>query len=250
MKRVVLGASLLFLTCLTADVCTACSTILLKRDSVLLVGHNLDELTDFDGLVCVNKRDVFKIGCSWEELRSSKDTFVPTLRWISLHGSVTFSGIGRDLPDAGINEAGLVIEEMSLAGGAYPLHDIRPRLFQMQWIQYHLDSFRTVEEVVRSASLVVPNGWPWHFFVADRTGNCATIEYIDGELVVHAGESMPITALCNGSYEAELKTLRQYRGFGGRRSISRESRKVPRFVRAAQRLRDYEPQSSPSPWPQ
>ena len=246
MKWIVLAVSILFFACLTAEECTACSTVLLKRDPVLLLGHNLDELTDFDGFVCINKRDVFKTGCTWEELRSSKDTFAPTLSWISVYGSVTFSSIGRDLPDAGINEAGLAIEEMSLATGAYPLYDIRPRIFQMQWIQYHLDSFRTVEEVIRSASLVVPHGWPWHFFVVDKVGNCATIEYLDGKLVVHTGKSMPITALCNGSYESELKGLSQYRGFGGRRRISPESRRVPRFVRAAQMLRDYEPQSSSS----
>jgi len=247
MNRITLVVSILLFACLAVDECTACSTILLKRDSVLLLGHNLDELTDFDGFVCVNKRDVFKIGCTWEELRSSKETFAPTLSWISLYGSVTFSSLGRDLPDAGINEAGLAIEEMSLAGGAYPLYDIRPKLFQMQWIQYHLDSFRTVNEVIRSASLVVPNGWPWHFFVADKNGNAATVEYIDGKLVVHTGQSMPITALCNSSYESELKELKRYRGFGGRRNISLKSRKVPRFVRAAKMLSDFEPGACSSP---
>ena len=38
----------------------ACSTIMLKREGILLVGHNLDETTDFEGFVCVNKRDYYK----------------------------------------------------------------------------------------------------------------------------------------------------------------------------------------------
>ena len=220
--------------------CSACSTILLKRDSLLLLGHNLDESTDFDGFLCVNKRNVYKTGCTWNELIASKEGFSPSFCWISKYGSVTFSSIGRDLPDAGINEAGLAIEEMSLGGQAYPSRDFRPRLFQMQWTQYHLDSFSTVEQVIRSASHVVPNGWSWHYFVADGSGNCAVIEYIDGKLAVHTGKQLPVTVLCNSTYESELKRLRRYEGFGGRKRFSVTDKRISRFVRAAQMLREYD----------
>jgi len=94
--------------------CLACSTFLLDRGPVLLLGHNLEEGTDFPGFLCVNKRDVFKVGCRWDELRSPAQELTPALSWISSHGSVTFSSLGRALPDAGLNEAGLAIEEMSL----------------------------------------------------------------------------------------------------------------------------------------
>jgi len=177
MKCVAVWFSILASVGLAAGGGVDCSTVLLARGPALLLGHNLDEQTDFPGFVCVNKRDVFKVGCRWDELRSLAKEFSPALSWISSYGSVTFSGLGRDLPDAGINEAGLAIEEMSLAEGAYPLMDLRPALFQMQWIQYHLDNCRTVEEVIRSASLLVPNGWPWHFLVCDRNGSRAAIEY-------------------------------------------------------------------------
>lgn len=39
-----------------------CSTVLLKRESLLLVGHNLDEATAFEGFICVNKRGYYKVG--------------------------------------------------------------------------------------------------------------------------------------------------------------------------------------------
>jgi choloylglycine hydrolase len=229
-KRVAVWVSMLVSAGLAGGECAACSTIVLARGPVLLLGHNLDEQTDVPGFVCVNKRDTFKIGCRWDELRSPAQELSSALSWISSYGSVTFSSLGRDLPDAGLNEAGLAIEEMSLAEGAYPLTDLRPALFQMQWIQYHLDNCRTVEEVIRSASRVVPHGWPWHFLVSDQNGNRATIEYIQGKLVLHTGPTMPVAVLCNDPYRSELDELKRYQGFGGRRRLSLANPKTPRFV--------------------
>jgi len=195
----------------------ACSTVLLRREELLLLGHNLDESVDFAGFVCVNKRDVYKVGSTWQDLRTYTKHLPHSLSWISKYGSITWSSQGRDLPDAGINEAGLAIEEMSLAGHHYPLNVIRPRLFQMQWIQYHLDRFSTVEEVIQSAS------------------------YIHNKIVVHTGPNMPVAALCNAHYSEELNRLKQYKGFGGRKKIDlKNKKKHPRFVRAAHMLRDYD----------
>jgi choloylglycine hydrolase len=219
---------------------------MLKRDGILLTGHNLDESTDFEGFVCVNKRDYYKVGSTWGDLKSYPKYLPYSLNWISKYGSITWSNQGRDLPDAGVNEAGLVIEEMSLANLPYPPVEIRPRLFQMQWIQYHLDTCSTVEQVINSASLIFPDGWPWHFFVADKSGNCATLEYIDNRLVVHTGETLPVTALCNSTYEEELTKLNRYKGFGGRKKIHLEDKNIPRFVRAAHMLNAYDPQDCSS----
>ncbi len=224
----------------------ACSTVLLREDNVLLVGHNLDETTDFKGFICINKRDNYKVGSTWKALRTYSNHLPYSFNWISQYGSITWSSIGRDLPDAGVNEAGLVIEEMSLAQHPYPPPFIQPRLFQMQWIQYHLDSFSTVEQVIESASVIIPDGWPWHFFIADKTGHCATIEYVNNKLVVHTGDALPVTALCNSTYENELERLKNYQGFGGDKAIYLDNRKTPRFVRAAHMLNAYDPHTHPS----
>jgi len=225
---------------------SACSTIMLRREGVLLTGHNLDEVTDFEGFICVNKRNYYKVGSTWGALKTYSKYLPHSFNWISKYGSITWSGQGRDLPDAGINEAGLVIEEMSLANHPYPPVGIRPRLFQMQWIQYHLDTYSTVEQVIRSASLIFPDGWPWHFLVADKSGNCATLEYIENKLVVHTGEKLPVTALCNSTYQEELRELNRYEGFGGRKAIGLKDKTIPRFVRAAHMLNTYNPEVHPS----
>ncbi|MHC4283440.1 MAG: ankyrin repeat domain-containing protein [Planctomycetota bacterium] len=224
----------------------ACSTVMLKREGILLTGHNLDESTDFEGFVCVNKRDYYKVGSTWSALKTYSKYLPYSFNWISRYGSITWSSQGRDLPDAGVNEAGLVIEEMSLANHPYPPVGIRPRLFQMQWIQYHLDTCSTVEQVIRSASLIFPDGWPWHFFVADKSGNCATLEYVENKLVIHTGETLPVTALCNSTYEEELTKLNFYEGFGGRKAIELNDKTIPRFVRAAHMLNSYNPETQPS----
>ena len=225
---------------------SACSTIMLRREGILLTGHNLDESTDFEGFICVNKRDYYKVGSTWGALKSYSKYLPYSFNWISKYGSITWSGQGRDLPDAGVNEAGLVIEEMSLANHPYPPVGIRPRLFQMQWIQYHLDTYSTVEQVIRSASLILPDGWPWHFFVADRSGSCATLEYIENRLVVHTGQTLPVTALCNSTYQEELTKLNRYKGFGGKKAIGLNDNTIPRFVRAAHMLNAYDPQAHSS----
>jgi choloylglycine hydrolase len=224
----------------------ACSTVMLKRDGILLTGHNLDESTDFEGFVCVNKRNYYKVGSTHGALKSYSKYLPYSFNWISKYGSITWSSQGRDLPDGGINEAGLVIEEMSLANHPYRPIGILPRLFQMQWIQYHLDTFSTVDQVIKSASIIIPDGWAWHFFVADKSGNCATLEYIDNQLVVHAGQSLPVTALCNSTYEEELTRLNHYKGFGGGKAIDLEDKSISRFVRAAYMLNAYKSQSHSS----
>lgn len=236
-----LFAVLLLLAIVSQRSC-ACSTVLLRQEGILLLGHNLDESTDFEGFVCVNKRDVYKVGCTWDALKTFLKDLPCSLNWISKYGSVTWSSQGRDLPDAGVNEAGLTIEEMSLAQHHYPFGGIRPRLFQMQWIQYHLDSFNTVEQVIKSASLVIPDGWSWHFFVADKGGNCAALEYIDNKLVVRTGQDVPVTALCNSTYEEEFNLLKDYEGFGGKKAIDLANTNIPRFVRAAHMLKRYDPE--------
>jgi choloylglycine hydrolase len=214
----------------------------------VLLGHNLDESVDFAGFISVNKRETYKGGTTWQDFKDCNKPLQPTLGWVSRYGSITWSSQGRDLPDGGINEAGLGIEEMSLSGYPYPIGGIRPRLFQMQWIQYHLDQFSTVEEVIRSATSVLPDGWPWHFLIVDKQGHCATLEYIRNRLVVHSGDTLPVTALCNSPYAEELTGLKRYRGFGGRRKVDPNNKeKYSRFVRAACFLRDYDPKRHGSP---
>ncbi len=211
----------------------ACTTFCLKDDESLVFGRNYDWHLDH-GLVIVNKRNIAKRAL----LIDPEDT---PARWVSKYGSVTFNQYGRELPCGGLNEAGLVLETMWLAGTAYPVRDARPAI--MAWVQYQLDTCATIEEVIASNKKVRVTAltpMPLHFLGCDREGNVATFEFLGGKLVCRSGESLPITALANDTYDKSMEHLKQHTGFGGSKKIPYGSwSSLDRFVCAADRVRKY-----------
>ncbi len=133
----------------------------------------------------VNKRGVKKQGMPVD------DPVAPPV-WVSRYGSITFNQYGRETPMGGMNEAGLVVHQMMLREGVFPSPDNRNPVKNLQWIQYQLDNFSRVEEVIKSNQKIriqtdeVPG---LHYLAADRTGDCASLEWINGKLIVHQGES-------------------------------------------------------------
>jgi penicillin V acylase-like amidase (Ntn superfamily) len=217
----------------------ACSTFVLSQGEDLIVGHNLDEPSDVPGLVVINKRGVSKTSCSWGELLTSRRSVSHQRSWVSRYGSATFNPLGREFADGGINEAGLCVSEMTLSESRYPDAETRPRIFMMLWIQYQLDNFESVDEVLENLSQFALDGWGWHFLVCDRGGNCAVIEFLDGHPVIYEGPSLPVPALCNASYSEELRGLEEYEVLGGTREVDLADDTVPRFVHAAHMLNAY-----------
>jgi len=222
----------------------SCSTFLMKHGSDLIAGHNLDDSYQVSGAVIINKRNVLKKGITWKELSTSEKETSLKPEWVSQWGSVSFNTRGRDFADGGMNEKGLIIWEMSLRTTKFIQDESKPKLFMMQWMQYQLDNHENVEQVIKSASDIVLDGWQWHFFTADRGGKCASIEFVNGDIVIHTDDEMPVKVLCNALYSYELKTLGRYEGFGGKRPVTMEKRKEPRFVHAAKMISDYDPSVS------
>ncbi len=218
---------------------SGCSTFMLNNGGHRIVGHNLDSGKHKPGLVIINKRGVKKKSASWQELAYGKSVPNPSLEWISEYGSVTFAKY-RDFPDGGMNEAGLFIVEMSLVGTKFPVDDKKPLFFMMLWMQYVLDNYDSVDQVIKSAHNFSIDGWSWHFFTADRSGKTASIEFIEGEIVVHAGKEMPYPVLENSTYKKELERVREYKGFGGDKIINLNDKKMPTFVCGAKMLKEFE----------
>jgi penicillin V acylase-like amidase (Ntn superfamily) len=100
-------------------------------------------------------------------------------------------------------------------------------------MQYQLDNHASVEQVLATLSQICLDGWTWHFFTCDKSGNCAAIEFIDGQTQVYGGESMPVPALCNTPYARELDNLAGYQGFGGEQAVDVCDKETERFVHAA-----------------
>jgi penicillin V acylase-like amidase (Ntn superfamily) len=221
-----------------------CSSFMLKKEPVLLFGHNLDSDEPVPGMVYINKRGILKAGCTFNELTTPEQLDPSTLIWISKFGSVTFGQLGANFPDGGMNKVGLFVWEMSLMNTMFIQDKSLPKLFMMQWMQYVLDNCSTVEEVIQCAHSIAMDGWNWHFFTADRMGNCASIAFIMGRPVVHTGENMPVPVLGNTPYADEMERLNCYQGFGGSYSASLEDMAVPRFVQVARLLREYQASQS------
>lgn len=222
----------------------ACSTFKLQKGDSLVYGHNLNEGDmGVPGLVFINKRGIFKTGRSWSELFTKEKSNPSDLVWISRYGSVTFNNFGCDFPDGGMNEEGLFIWEMN-EDTEYPKNKNLPKLNQMNWMQYILDNFTTTEEAIQCASEIEIDGWGWHFFVGDAKGNTAAIEFLNGKVVIHSGDQMPVAGLFNNPYERELEVLKFYKGFGGNYEPTLDNPKVPRFVKTAVLTRDYNPNES------
>lgn len=240
---------------LSADDPGNCSTFMLKHNSILMVGHNLDEspYLHIPGLICINKRNVYREGMTWYELIADPPEYKkaiipfekkpsPKIRWRSKYGSVTFNSEGIDFPDGGVNEKGLALFEMSMGKTKHKVDPANPTLFICLWIQYQLDNCATVDEVIQNAHTINQQGWAWHYFVSDREGSCAVIEYIDGKVVVYKGEAVTYPVLCNTQYSRELWRVKLFKGFGGTMEIKPFlGRFPPRFVRAARMLQAFDP---------
>ena len=219
----------------------ACSTFKLQRGGCLIYGHNLNQADlDVPGLIFINKRGVFKLGRTLSELITKEGLNPSSLCWISRYGSVTFNNFGKDLPDGGMNEAGLYVWEMSADFDEYPKKDGRPKLNQMQWMQYILDNCMTVEEAVQSAKEIEIDGWGWHFFIGDAEGNTAAVDFANDEVLIYTGEDMPVPGLFNTFYSRELEVLTYYKGFGGFYEPDLSKPEVPRFVKTARMIKEYD----------
>ncbi len=183
---------------LAATAAWPCTTVLLEDRDAVVVAKSYDYFMA-QGLILVNPRGLAKRSMLYGASRRPAS-------WVSRYGSVTFNQYGRELPCGGMNEAGLVVEVMWLDETVYPPADDRPVLPDLQWIQYQLDRWASVDEVVAHAGEVrVESGAARvHFLVCDASASCAAVEYLDGALVVTAGDDMPVRALTNSPYAASM----------------------------------------------
>jgi len=218
----------------------ACTTFCLRTGDDVLFGKNYDWSIGY-GLVVTNKRGVAKTAL----LEGEGDA---PAAWVSKYGSVTFNQFGREAPSGGLNEAGMAIELMWLDGTRYPSRDARPAVGTLGWIQYQLDNYATVQEVLDHAGEIrISSAVPIHYLVADKSGAAASVEFLDGKLTCHDGTSMPAAALTNDTYERSLAYARTFDGFGGHQPARGGQGSLDRFARAAAAMRAYDPAKGTPP---
>jgi choloylglycine hydrolase len=203
-----------------------CTTFLMSENDELFVGKSYDYSIGH-GYVVHNKRGIAKRALSPEPGAKLAE-------WVSRFASLTFNQYGREMPNGGMNEAGLVVEIMWLTSTRTPEPNDRPAVNELQWIQYQLDNFATVAEVIDNApKLRVSRVYgKVHYLGCDRSGACAAVEYLDGKLVITHGEALTAKTLTNHTYADSRTHLLKHRGFGGKRATPTRRGSLARFVRA------------------
>ncbi len=228
-----------------ANTAWPCTGFVLEGQGRILLARNLDWFWE-DGLVLINPRGLHKTAFMM-------NGNAPAV-WTSRYGSVTFNQCGQELPFGGMNEAGLVVENMWLQDTEYERPDARPAVNLLQWIQYQLDNCRTVAEVVATPQHLRIESPPAaarslarvHYLVCDAEGDRAVIELLDHRMVVHRGAAMSCPAVANDPYEASVEYLKEhpqltYLQTARRAAASKDVASISRFARANSSVAAFKP---------
>jgi choloylglycine hydrolase len=106
-------------------------------------------------------------------------------QWVSIYGSVTFNQFGKEFPIGGINEAGLVVEQLFKPFSIYPKNE-GASISDSEWIQYQLDNYATSSEVLQHLNdLSIHPLETVQFFIADQSGDAIVIEFTEGKIITH-----------------------------------------------------------------
>jgi penicillin V acylase-like amidase (Ntn superfamily) len=212
MKKLFLVAMLGILT-LPINQLFGCSSFTLKNKDNILVGYNNDDSYEVHYCIMTNNRNITKVAFG-DETNPAK--------WTSKYGSITFNS-SKEFPYSGMNEKGLIITDMALNySGVYPFPNKEdlPAIEEAQsWIQYQLDNSASVEEVISSTKeinvvprIIIPDRLD-HYLVCDKSGSTAIIEFLEGEMVVHTGDELPVSLVTNWKYDSEIKKLIEFIDF-------------------------------------
>ena len=187
----------------------ACTSFLVQDDKRPLMGKSYDWDLGH-GMVVVNPRGMEKTG-----MAAGATDRPPT--WTSQYGSVTFNQYGREFPVGGMNEAGLAVEILWHFSTEYPLPDARPSLNELQWIQYQLDNYGSVKEMIAHADEIRIAGLyaKVHYLAVDKQNQSASFSYLDGKLVINE-DTLAIT---NTTLSKSRNYLNKFTGFSGSLSI-------------------------------
>jgi len=184
----------------------ACSAFLIKNATNTLMCKSYD--WEFgEGIIIINPRGEKRISMPVIGGKAH-------IKWVSEYASITFNQYGQNLPNGGINERGLAIEVLVLNSSEYGAAEGYKCINELQWIQYGLDNFATVDQLINGTEQikVKPLYAKVHYFVSDTSGKSAVIEYIDGKRVVSTGDRMPYKAITNSTYSSSVKGAKYVKG--------------------------------------
>lgn len=227
---IVLLACQIFFT----DHSRACTRVVYQGpDSIIITARSMDWKTDIPAALWIFPRGMERDGAAGPN----------AIKWVSKYGSVVTSSFGNSSAD-GMNEKGLVANILWLAESEFPAYDVNNKSLSVgAWVQYVLDNYATVREVVEAFNsgepVLVSSFIPGttlmatlHLSVSDARGDNAILEYIGGKLVVHHHRSYNV--MTNSPvFEKQLAIREYWEQIGGTTFLPGTNRAADRFVRAA-----------------
>lgn len=211
MKNIFL--SIIIIIGISIDIYSQCSCLSLRTSKQTVFGRNHDYYNPY-GVIVFNPKNQLKVGVPLPGEHIAG--------WKAIYSSITISSVGVGFANSGMNEKGLAMGHMGLKESVYPNKDEKPIIVPAQWIQYMLDKCANTNEVILEAKKIritdkMGNGE--HFYICDKDGNTAIIEFIKGEMIVYTNKDMPYGLLCNDTYDKSMKDIKTYSGFGGNKSV-------------------------------
>ncbi|PWH84009.1 hypothetical protein DIS18_05535 [Algibacter marinivivus] len=154
---------------------SACSAFMCRAKNGVYFAKNFDWQYSH-GYIIKNSKGVFKNGYNFKGEH--------TASWTSKYGSITFNQIGKEFPFGGMNEEGLVVEQLwNQDDCEYEVFKNSKTISELEWIQFQLDNYKTVDEVIDSLKqiTIIPVMAKVHYFITDTSGKSAIIEFINGK---------------------------------------------------------------------
>ncbi len=190
---------------ITTNLVYSCSAVVLKNENQILLAKNFD-WTYREGIVIKNLRGINKTAYFTH-------TGEP-LQWVSKYGSVTFNQNGKEMPYGGMNEKGLTVEMLWLEQTKYNISEAKAYLNELEWIQFQLDNFETVQQVSDHLTdlKIYPIKGKIHYIITDKTGESVIIEYLNGKPTAYKKDANVCQTITNNSVLQSAPYKNQIRG--------------------------------------
>ena len=225
MKRL-LAAAILTLSVIQFSM--ACTAFCMCSENRAVLEKNLDWPVDA-GLILVNRSGIQK---------SSFSITGRVVTWESRYSSLTFNQFGKEFPLGGMNEQGLVVEELNMPMVQNNFDGSKQILNEFQLVQYMLDNFKSLEEIevtmdqFQSAPLLLS----LHYLIMDREGRSMIMEFDGTQFRYYQPDESGYPVLSNNLYPESLRYLQNFQGFGGEQEVQHRPGSNERFVSVASML--------------
>jgi len=175
----------------SANTANPCTIFFLLHNGQMVFGRNCYPVADAE-MVCTNQQGLTKI--------SVKNPDDNTINWVSLCALlllILWKRISCRRYEWKRNGSGT-----DAAGwNSIPQPEERPFVGALQWLQYQLDNYFTIEVLIASDKTIrIPSkGTPLHYLVAEVNGDAASIEFPDVKMIVDKSDDLPMPVLINNT---------------------------------------------------